>query len=85
MNTLSNATGEFELLAVGDYVAIVIDANNCENSLPINIASSEAIELTGIVQEGLCGELGSIQLMADGIFWELYIKISCYNLIQFFL
>ena len=63
LDSLNNQTGVFESLPAGEYVAYVQDFAECLDSTDVSIASSVAVELTAEVTEGICGELGSIQLI----------------------
>ena len=65
LDTLNNASGSFESLPAGEYIAYVEDFLTCQDSTDVSIASSAAVILTGVITEGVCGELGTIELMAS--------------------
>ncbi len=62
---MSNENGQFESLPSGEYMAYVQDSADCVDSIEVNIAESEAVVLDAVVTEGLCGELGAIELNAS--------------------
>jgi len=65
LDSIASPSGAFNNLLGGTYVAYVEDGNACKDEIGFEIGSSMAVRLGYEVFEGVCGELGRVQLSVD--------------------
>jgi len=66
LDSLINATGVFDTLSAGAYLAFVEDIDDCIDTEDLSLAASQDVILMANVTDGTCGNLGSISLAVTG-------------------